>query len=190
MKLTKSEIVAAAIDILNRSGFEGLTMRTLAAELRVQAASLYWHIKDKRELLGEIAEALSMKIELPVYQDDPRAYLTAICVEFRACLLPVRDSVLVLEQSPPVTPRRVQIIRIILENLRRLGVKKKHVLTAANLLNNYVLSFVADELRMKAHAGPDNMDILTVFGMNQSSETDFDTQFLYGLNVIFKGLTK
>ena len=36
-------------------GLDGLTLRKLAAELRVQAPGLYWHFKNKQELLDEMA---------------------------------------------------------------------------------------------------------------------------------------
>ena len=36
-------------------GLDGLTLRKLAAELRVEAPAVYWHFKNKQELLDEMA---------------------------------------------------------------------------------------------------------------------------------------
>jgi TetR/AcrR family transcriptional regulator, tetracycline repressor protein len=53
--LDREMIVTAALRLLNREGIEGLTLRSLAKALHVQAAALYWHFKDKQELLDEMA---------------------------------------------------------------------------------------------------------------------------------------
>ena len=39
-------------------GLTGLSMRRLAEQLGIQAATLYWYIRDKQELLSLLAEAI------------------------------------------------------------------------------------------------------------------------------------
>ena len=46
----RDQIVDVAGRLLEREGPDGLTMRAIAAELGIQAPSLYKHIADKREL--------------------------------------------------------------------------------------------------------------------------------------------
>jgi len=58
----RSVIVAAARRLLERAGPEALTMRRLAAELGIQAPSLYKHFPDKAAL--EDALALEASAEL------------------------------------------------------------------------------------------------------------------------------
>src|SRR5215203_3583825 len=41
-----------------RAGLEALTLRRLATELGVSAPTLYWHVRNKRQLLDLMAEAL------------------------------------------------------------------------------------------------------------------------------------
>ena len=41
--------------MLDKGGLDGLTLRKLAAELRVQASALYCHFNNKQELLDEMA---------------------------------------------------------------------------------------------------------------------------------------
>ena len=50
--LDQSQIVQAALALLDEVGFDGLTMRNLAKKLGVQAASLYWHVRNKQDLLS------------------------------------------------------------------------------------------------------------------------------------------
>ncbi len=44
-----------ALDLLNETGLDGLTLRAIAQRLDVKAPALYWHFKDKQALLDEMA---------------------------------------------------------------------------------------------------------------------------------------
>src|SRR5580658_1448383 len=55
MSLDRKIILGHAFSILNDTGVEGLTLRRLAARLGVQAPAIYWHFKNKQELLDEMA---------------------------------------------------------------------------------------------------------------------------------------
>ena len=59
MKLERDAIVTAAIALLDEVGLDGLSMRRLAKELDVQAPALYWHFKNKQELLDHMLVAMS-----------------------------------------------------------------------------------------------------------------------------------
>ena len=56
--LTRERLVEAALELINDEGLEGLSMRALADRLEVKAASLYWHVRDRRELLELLAESI------------------------------------------------------------------------------------------------------------------------------------
>ncbi|GAB3392987.1 TetR/AcrR family transcriptional regulator C-terminal domain-containing protein [Humibacter soli] len=53
--LTKAVIANEALALLDEVGMDGLTVRALAARLDVKAPALYWHVRDKNELLDEMA---------------------------------------------------------------------------------------------------------------------------------------
>src|SRR3954469_7069845 len=50
--LTRQKIEDAAMEILRSYGLADLSMRRLARDLGVQPGALYWHVKNKQELLG------------------------------------------------------------------------------------------------------------------------------------------
>lgn len=54
--LDRSAIIEAALKTLSEEGLAALSLRRVASQLNVKAASLYWHFPDKRALLGSIAE--------------------------------------------------------------------------------------------------------------------------------------
>ena len=63
--LTRERLVEAALRLVNEEGLDGLSMRALAEKLDVKAASLYWHVRDRRELLELLAEGILQGIRRP-----------------------------------------------------------------------------------------------------------------------------
>src|ERR1700722_5910312 len=55
MNLDREAVVRTALRVLDKTGLDGLTVRKIAAELHVQAPALYWHFKNKQDLLDEMA---------------------------------------------------------------------------------------------------------------------------------------
>src|SRR5260370_19462108 len=56
--LSRGRLVAEALALVQEEGLDALSMRRLADRLNVKAASLYWHVRDRRELLELLAEAI------------------------------------------------------------------------------------------------------------------------------------
>src|SRR6478752_6737206 len=54
-KLDMERIIVAAFAMLDDEGLDGLSMRSLAARLGVQAPALYWHFTSKNALLSVMA---------------------------------------------------------------------------------------------------------------------------------------
>ena len=78
----RDEIVSAAGRVLERDGRDGLTMRAIAAELGIQAPSLYKHISEKREVeIALVTEALERQAEMfekaVASSDDPISGIAA-----------------------------------------------------------------------------------------------------------------
>ena len=105
MGLTKEEIVHKALEILNRDGLEGVTLRRVAAELHVKAASLYWHMKNKRELMDEMAEEMVRshfeRYDPPDRKTPWQTWLRDVAHGLREALLAYRDGGLVVAGVNP-----------------------------------------------------------------------------------------
>lgn len=93
MKLQRETVVAAALKLLDEVGMDGLTTRRLAQELGVQQPSLYWHFKNKRELLDALAEAMLAEQQPADHTQYPdwREWMAAQAHAFRRCLRAHRD---------------------------------------------------------------------------------------------------
>jgi len=190
--LNKETIVLTCIAILNRDGADGLSMRTLGKELGVQAASLYWHFSSKDALFGAIAEHLCQQYALPPESGDLETDIMAYFCTYRAMLLPVRDSVTVFENSLPNTPKRAALIRAFSQKLTEFGVSPENLMTVSNMLNNYVLSFTADEIRFN-NTSPEQKESFYQLVRSEGQpaqpyERDFDEQFDLGLEIMLAGI--
>lgn len=87
-------MAGTALDLLNETGLEGLTLRAIAQRLDVKAPALYWHFKDKQALLDEMATEMMrrMNAEFPAVPDpDWRVALTRSMSGLRDHLLRYRD---------------------------------------------------------------------------------------------------
>ena len=56
--LSRDRLVEAALDVVQGDGLDRLSMRALAERLAVKAASLYWHVRDRSELVELLAESI------------------------------------------------------------------------------------------------------------------------------------
>lgn len=55
MNVNRKMVAQAGLKLLNEVGPGQLTLRLPGCELKVQAATLYWHFKSKEELIDELA---------------------------------------------------------------------------------------------------------------------------------------
>ncbi|MBB3603242.1 AcrR family transcriptional regulator [Mycolicibacterium sp. BK556] len=87
-RFTIDEIQTAALQIVDRDGLAGLSMRTLAAALGTGAMTLYNYVRDRDQLEELVAEAVIAGVELPEasadWLADVRAIATAMWQSVRA----------------------------------------------------------------------------------------------------------
>lgn len=69
---SRAQILAATRELIDRDGWEKLTIRRLAAEMGIGATTLYHHIRDKHDLLIQLLNAHVGRLDRPHLPDDPR----------------------------------------------------------------------------------------------------------------------
>jgi AcrR family transcriptional regulator len=74
---SRAQILAAARQLIDRDGWEKLTVRRLAAEIGVGATTLYHHVRDKDDLLVLLLNDYTAQLERPPLPDDPRDRIVA-----------------------------------------------------------------------------------------------------------------
>lgn len=64
-RLTRDEIVAAAVRLTKQHGLSSLSMRTLADELGVTPMATYYYVHNKTELVDLVIEAVMSDVKVP-----------------------------------------------------------------------------------------------------------------------------
>ncbi|MDA0563767.1 TetR/AcrR family transcriptional regulator [Streptomonospora sp. S1-112] len=99
--LSVSGIRAAALAVIDREGLEALSMRRLAQELDVRAASLYSHYRTKEDLLADIANEIMAEVDVSGFATgDWRHGLTVWARSYRAALAAHPNLVPVIAHGP------------------------------------------------------------------------------------------
>jgi AcrR family transcriptional regulator len=145
--IDREGMVEAALELLDDVGVEGLSMRRLAERLGVKAASLYWHVRNKEELLGLLADEICAGVREPDPDLPWREKVETLVRENRRVLLLHRDAARILAGTVPAGPNRLRLAETMLGTLLGAGFSRRDAVRAAFLLTDYATHFVAEETR-------------------------------------------
>jgi TetR/AcrR family transcriptional regulator, tetracycline repressor protein len=145
--VTRDEIVRVALRLLDDGGLAAVTLRKVAGELGVQAPALYWHVRNKRELLDLMAEELVSAVTMPAEPAPGQAWWDWLTERTRAAfegLRAHRDSALVTAGNRP-TWRSLPLIEQQLAALVSVGFPAGEALQAMLSLGAFVLGSALEE---------------------------------------------
>jgi AcrR family transcriptional regulator len=147
--LSKAAIVQAALDLLDETGMDGLTVRALASRLGVQAPALYWHVRNKQALLDEMATEIWRRIGdvmagLP--GDLPwREVMATYAVTVRRELLGHRDGAKAFSGTTLTDPDVIRGQEGTFENLVRQGFTLDDATRGLVLIHYFTVGFCVEE---------------------------------------------
>ncbi|MFB7245251.1 TetR family transcriptional regulator [Streptomyces populi] len=147
-KLDKKQVVGTALRLLNETGLDGLTLRAIAKELDVQAPALYWHFKNKQELLDEMAtEMYRRMVDTPGAAGgaDWRERLLAVNRGLRAALLGYRDGAKVFSGSRFTGTLHAVEMERTLTLFTEAGFTLTQAVRATSTTYAYTIGFVTEE---------------------------------------------
>lgn len=153
--LSVDRIVAAAESVAAHSGMHGVSMRSVAKELGVEAMSLYHHVAGKEQLLDAMSESLVLRIELPEteasWQDGLRTYAHSQFAVLRE--RPWGLSLLESRRQPG--PAVLAGHEAVLACLRSDGFGVREAAQAFSIVDSYVRGFVLTLQNLPFEAGTD-----------------------------------
>lgn len=85
-RTSRAEVLAAARTIIERDGWEKLSVRRLAGEIGVGAMTVYHHVDDRADLLVQLVDDDLAQLERPDLPDNPRERIVAAGVITRDAL--------------------------------------------------------------------------------------------------------
>jgi TetR/AcrR family tetracycline transcriptional repressor len=110
--LSRAGLVEAALELVDQNGLDALSMRALAESLHVKAASLYWHVRDRAELLELIAAALLGEASAVSPRGDWRAVALGVCAALERVTTRRRDAARLLLENPAAVARSQLHVRL------------------------------------------------------------------------------
>jgi AcrR family transcriptional regulator len=215
LPLSKERVLGAAVELADTSGIEAVTMRKLAAELDVEAMSLYYHVANKEQLLDGMVDVVIGEIEdecdgfaVP----DDVDWMTALrkrIMTARGVMLRHRWAPSVLETRTNMSPRMVRYFDMVLGIMVEGGFSYDIGHHAMHALGSRVLGF-NQELFVPDTQGQEdrNDEMLTamadqlpyLMGMMQEivhegpestlGWCDDQTEFEFGVDLMLDGLER
>ncbi|WP_280235043.1 TetR/AcrR family transcriptional regulator [Nocardia cyriacigeorgica] len=163
--LSRAQIVAEAIRLLDTEGIAALSMRKLGAKLNAGATSLYTHVANKDELLELVTDEVFG--ELPTMSvPDPsrwRAATMRFGQELRATILrhPWLAAVVGEVGTLYLGPNMMRVSNSVLATLEAAGFTMEEADHAMNTVSSYVLgnaTVEAASMIMVARSGMDEVE--------------------------------
>lgn len=138
-RVTRERLVEAALALVNEEGLEGLSMRALADRLEVKAASLYWHVRDRRELLDLVAESILSSVRVTGRGSGWRQNVLAACAALGRAVAAHKDADRILLEVPEAV-RRSDLFHEVEGQLGAAGLQPAEAADTALMLMTYVIA--------------------------------------------------
>ena len=136
----------AALRVVDRDGLEATSMRRVAEELAAAPSALYWHVRNKDELLQLVFDRVAGEIELPL--PDPEQWqeqAKTVAREMRRVLTSHRDIARVSLGAIPVGPNVLRVVEWMHALLRGAGLPDRVVALVGDLFGLYVGAYAYEE---------------------------------------------
>ncbi|CAN5514005.1 tetracycline resistance transcriptional repressor TetR(A) [soil metagenome] len=194
-QVTLQDVLAAAAAVLVRDGYDGLTMRSVAVEVGVQAPSLYWHVKSKADLSLLLFDDLIDNLDYGAPTGDWRADLRRMAQRLRTRLVETRDITRLFPEDYSSGPRATRSLEQGLGLLRQAGLPAGDALNAYGVALSFVVGWSRFEVARKAnaHLPPPAASAVThlpnlAWALSAGGRPDDDDGFRYGVDLLIAGL--
>ena len=155
-KLSREVLVETAVSLADREGLEALTIRRLAREIGVTPMALYWHVKDKDELMLALGERMFAEVELPPsadgsWESELRGVMTAVLRALSAHpqLAPLALPTILTSEAGLTAAERVLTL------LARAGFEAAAVADLAASLLSSIVTLITAQPGTGAHRDPE-----------------------------------
>jgi AcrR family transcriptional regulator len=177
-RITRAKVLATALQIIDRDGVDGLTMRRLGHALDRDPMSLYRHAPTKAALLDGVAEIVLEQLTVDSTDPDWAGQLRTIAREFRRLTLTHPQVVPLLVTRPLATPLglrplgTLRPLEAVLELLTRAGFTGSDALHIYRALFGFLHGHILNELQEIVER-PEETDDLLRLGLHRLPIREF-----------------
>ena len=171
-KITREVVLAAALEIIDRDGADGLSMRRLARALGRDPMILYRHAPNKAALLDGVAETVLAQLTVDPADPDWAGQLRTVARHYRALALAHPHVVPLLVTRPLATPLALRPrgtlrpLEDVLALLTAAGFSGSDALHIYRALFGFLHGHVLNELQELVD-NPDETDDLLRLGLHR-----------------------
>ncbi|MGB7981400.1 MAG: TetR/AcrR family transcriptional regulator C-terminal domain-containing protein [Candidatus Nanopelagicales bacterium] len=176
--LSRALVVAAALEIVDRDGVAGLSMRRLGTAVGRDPMTLYRYAANKAALLDGVAELVLEQLEVDTDDDDWESQLRTVARTYRALALAHPQVVPLLVTRPLATPLALRPrgtlrpLEAILELLTRAGFSIVDALYVYRSFFGFLHGHVLNELQELVDNHEETDDLLRL-GLHQLPLREF-----------------
>ena len=185
--ISRGQIVEAALRSLRTTGFEQMTIRSLASDLDVSPMSLYRYIRDKDDLMDEVVEELLIQSQpMPAANGTWQARLRVAAEGLRRLLVEEPGALYVYLRHPVISPTAIRRMEMMLKILREAGYDTAASKTAYAAMQTYTIGFAALETSRAGWVPPEKTSRMAneLLGMTSPK------QFASGLGYLLAGMER
>ncbi|MCM6779006.1 TetR/AcrR family transcriptional regulator C-terminal domain-containing protein [Nocardia sp. CDC159] len=168
--VTRTAVLAAALEIVDRDGVDGLSMRRLADAVGRDPMVIYRHVPNKAAVLDGVAEVVFAQLSVDATDSDWMSQLRLVARDFRQLALAHPKVVPLLVTRPLATPlglRSRAVLRPLedmLALLTRAGFSGADALHVYRALFGFLFGHVLNELQ-EIVENPEETDDLLRLGL-------------------------
>ena len=178
--VNRERALERAVAVADGEGLEAVTMRRLARELGVEAASLYHHVSGKDEILDGLVDMVSAEIELPPRTDGWRPAIRQRAHNTRAVLRRHPWAVALMASRTTPGPATLRLLDAGIGCLREGGFSVQGAAHAISAVDSYVHGFVLQEVNLPFG---DESELAAMTGAIMEEFPKADFPYLFELTV-------
>ena len=203
--LSRERVLRAAIDLADEGGLESVSMRQLGQVLRVEAMSLYKHVRNKDDILDGMADLVVSEFEVPAGDADWKTAIRRSAISAHQVLLRHPWASSLIESRLNVGPARLRYLDAVIGVLATAGFPMPTVMRAIMALDSHTYGFVLQELAWpfdEEHApeiaaafaqglpAGEYPNLMAMAELAMSAPPGVPADFEFGLDLILDGLAR
>ncbi|MFJ4333889.1 MULTISPECIES: TetR/AcrR family transcriptional regulator C-terminal domain-containing protein [unclassified Streptomyces] len=193
-RLTRTDVIDAALRVLDERGLDGLSTRAVADRLGVRMNTVLWHVKTKSRMLDLMADAVLAGIRYDDLPDAPLERARELAARYRRALLSHRDGAALVTGTYAAEPHTLRFADRLVDALLAAGADDRRAAWTAWTVNYFVLGLTQEE-----QAAPQDGDDRLLRAVNPAAQPalqqvlphlhqdNFEDRFTFGLAAILTG---